>query len=251
MKIGYISDLHVDFYVKLTKEKMLKKFIESLNPPYYDVLIIAGDIGHYNHQNIALLQYFKEYANHIIVTLGNHDLYLVSDRMKKKYHRNSLLRVEECKRLCKENNIIFLDMEVIEINGVRFGGGCLWYKLDESNKEFWKHNMSDAKYIYLNHNEFYKLALAKFHQMPSCDIFISHIPQTKVSEYIKPSFDENYLPFYEQENIILLKQKGVRYHIYGHNHTQGEFTKDDIRFLTCSIGYPDEKLPKKIGSLTL
>ena len=251
MKIGYISDLHIDFYVKLNKEKMLKKFTESLSPQFYDMLIIAGDIGHYNHQNIALLRYFKEYAKHVIVTLGNHDLYLISDRMKKKYHRNSLQRVEEFKRLCKEEGLIFLDMEVVEIGGVRFGGGCLWYKLDESNREFWRQNMSDAKYIYLNFEEFYNQALAKFHQMPSCDIFISHIPQTKVSEYLKPTFDEKYLPFYEQENFALLHSKGVRYHIYGHNHTQGEFLKDGIHCLTCSIGYPDEKLPKRIGSFTL
>ncbi len=251
MKIGYISDIHIDFYVKLTKEKMLKKFVASLNPQFYDVLIVAGDIGHYNHQNIALLRYFQEYTKHLIVTLGNHDLYLISDRMKKRYHRNSLQKVEELKRFCREEGIIYLDMEVVEIDGVHFGGGCLWYKVDEDNKEFWQEYMRDAKYIYLHHQEFYEQALAKFLHMPRCDIFISHIPQTKASEYLKPPFDEKYLPFYEQDNLALLHQKGVRYHIYGHNHTQGEFIKEGIHFLTCSIGYPDERLPKKIGSVTL
>jgi predicted phosphodiesterase len=83
MKIGYISDLHIDFYVAFNKSHLLKKFIESLNPEFYDLLIIAGDIGHYNQQNILFLNYFKEYSNKIIAVIGNHDLYLPTKRMQK------------------------------------------------------------------------------------------------------------------------------------------------------------------------
>ena len=247
MKIGYISDIHIDFYVKLNKERLLQKFVNSLHPQQYDILIIAGDIGHYNQQNIALLRYLKEFAPHIIVTIGNHELYLVSDRMKRKYHRNSLKKVQEFKNLCKDNGIICLDMEAITIKGVTIGGGCIWYKVDEKQREFWKNCISDAKYVYLPHQEFYKERLEKFYQLPQCDIFVSHIPQTKVSQYLPPSFDEQFLPFYEQENITLLHEKGIHYSIYGHNHTQGAFLKENIHFLTCGIGYPYEKLPKRIG----
>ncbi len=251
MKIGYLSDIHIDFYVKPNKEKLLENFVCSLKPAYYDILIIAGDIGHYNHQNIALLRFFKKYTANLVVTLGNHEFYLVSDRMKKKYRRSSLQKVEEFKKLCQTNDIIFLDMKVIDIGGVRIGGGYLWYDLQKIDKEFWKKHISDAKYVYLDYQAYTKQALHALRQISDCHIFISHIPQTKVSPLLPPHFDTSYLPFYEEENIAILQDKGVRYHIYGHNHTQEKFLKEGIWCLTCSLGYPNENLPKKIDSFTL
>jgi predicted phosphodiesterase len=249
MQIGYLSDIHIDFYVKLNKPKLLKTFITSLNPDFYDILIIAGDIGHYNQQNILLLKHLKEYANKIIVVSGNHDLYLPTYRMQKKYQYNSLKRVEEFKNMCKENEIIFLQNELIEIEGIKIFGGSLWYKIE--NYQFFKENMNDSKYIFLDFEKFFNDSLKRFKQIETCDILINHIPQTKVSKFLAPNFDKKYLQFYEIENIELLKEKQVKYHIYGHNHTQGNFIKENIQFLTNSIGYPSEQLSKKIDSFII
>tara|TARA_B100001063_G_C16244804_1_gene302464 strand:- start:21 stop:227 length:207 start_codon:yes stop_codon:yes gene_type:complete len=61
-------------------------------------LIIAGDLGHDNEQNIKMLKILKEYYNHIICVLGNHDYYLMG-KTNKKLFKNSFERVENMREL--------------------------------------------------------------------------------------------------------------------------------------------------------
>ena len=64
LKIDFISDLHLDFWVKELNpqnpkfNKQIQEFIKMINPLDGDVLVIAGDIGHSNQQAKFLLQIF-------------------------------------------------------------------------------------------------------------------------------------------------------------------------------------------------
>ena len=136
MTIDILSDLHLDFYFKrhlTTGENIISLFRPILTDngkrEVGNILIIAGDIGHYNEQNIEVLKIFqKEFYKHIICVLGNHDYYLVSSEAKYTFEDDSFKRVEDMQKLInQEKNMYCLDGEVIEIEGIRFGGADSWY----------------------------------------------------------------------------------------------------------------------------
>ena len=76
MKIDILSDLHFDnyFYCKYTKDDVIKFYSQIIDfNNCGDVLVIAGDLGHNNHQNIKILKILKEFYKNIVCVLGNHD----------------------------------------------------------------------------------------------------------------------------------------------------------------------------------
>lgn len=76
MKLDILSDTHFDFYFyqKYNEDDVVKFFKNIINfEDIADVLIIAGDIGHNNAQNIKILKILKQFYKNIICVLGNHD----------------------------------------------------------------------------------------------------------------------------------------------------------------------------------
>ena len=76
MKIDILSDLHFDnyFYNKYSKDDVIKFYSQIIDfNNCGDVLVIAGDLGHNNHQNIKILKILKEFYKNIVCVLGNHD----------------------------------------------------------------------------------------------------------------------------------------------------------------------------------
>ena len=136
MIIDILSDLYIDFYFKpqLTTNENIVSFFRPIltdndTREIGDVLIIAGDIGYYNEQNIEVLKTIqKEFYKHVICVLGNHDYYLVDNEAKYTFENNSFKRVEDMRKLInQEKNMYCLDGEVIDIEGIRFGGADSWY----------------------------------------------------------------------------------------------------------------------------
>jgi len=121
MTLDIISDIHLDFYAKFKQksiETFTKKLINTKTNKNFDVLIIAGDIGHYNDDNIYFLELISNYYKKVFVTWGNHDLYLLESQ-REKYYYNSFNRLNELKEMIKEiDNVVFLDGEKIEYEGI-------------------------------------------------------------------------------------------------------------------------------------
>ncbi len=64
-------------------------------------------------------------GTYIIITWGNHDLYLISKRQEKLY-KTSFARVENFKQaLLEYENIFLLDGDFLELEGVKFWGSGL------------------------------------------------------------------------------------------------------------------------------
>ena len=109
LSIDILSDLHIDFYlnpiVKIVEEDILKSMFDPIFLPngkkeVSDVLVIAGDIGHYNFQNIQMLKIFKKlYYKYIVCVLGNHDYYLLDKEDRIMYDKDSFNRANEMKEL--------------------------------------------------------------------------------------------------------------------------------------------------------
>ncbi|MEO1958476.1 MAG: metallophosphoesterase [Nautiliaceae bacterium] len=124
MKIGYKSDIHLDFWIGTSNnERKFENFVKKiLSPKEFDVLIIAGDLGHYNHQNYFLLKILKKWTKNILLCLGNNDFYLVSKAQINKCE-TSFNRVAEFKEMVASlDGVYLLDGELVEIGEVRFLG---------------------------------------------------------------------------------------------------------------------------------
>ena len=87
MKVDILSDTHFDNwfgYNTIPDKETVVEFWRSLKPKG-DYLIIAGDIGHDLIQNIAVLNILKEvFYKEIIITLGNHDHYVIGFNLLEK-----------------------------------------------------------------------------------------------------------------------------------------------------------------------
>jgi predicted phosphodiesterase len=264
MKIDILSDLHIDFYFnpKLKiKDEQIKKLYDPIikkNKEIADVLVVAGDIGHYNHQNIRILKYLKEhYYKHIICVLGNHDYYLI-DKDSKKQFKDSFERAEDMRlKINNEENLYYLDGNVIEIDGIKFGGCDSWYNegylkrkypernfLEEFINKNWNSFMNDAKYI-LGINKFddiWHIEKSKIEDVyEQCDVMITHISPSCKDEHFSPRFQNSFSnTFFSFEGEKYLKNGNMKYWIFGHTHEELEYEDHGVNCLCNPFGYPGE-----------
>lgn len=212
MTIDYLSDLHFDYYFNV-KFPLTTNTVKSLFDGIFlndgkkepaDILIIAGDLGHYNEQNIEMLKILqKEYYKNIICVLGNHDYYLTNRSQKDDYGMRSFARIEAMRNMINEcDNIYCLDGDVIEIDGVRFGGAMGWYDDsylrhyygDFTQKEIntmWQKINQDSDFLYgvKNYDDLYKIEYPKLEKVyKDCDVMITHINPSYLHEYISEKY---------------------------------------------------------------
>jgi hypothetical protein len=166
--------------------------------------------------------------------------------------------------MCDEIGIYFLDGDVIEINGVKFGGTCSWYNLPTSQDiSTWKKVMNDSVKIYngyskqpygmyqsyeqpsnnWNTQDFWMKQKAKLIEISQekCDVFITHVPlnePTKEEGMADEFIGDPDNIFYYTNNFELLKQSGCSVAIHGHTHQSLDYVKDGIRILCQPLGYP-------------
>ncbi|QDS35020.1 metallophosphoesterase [Brevibacillus brevis] len=114
-----ISDVHLDFWVKVENplHKMvpqIKSSIKGILPDIHNkVIVIAGDLGHYNWQNKLFIEELKHFYEHILIVAGNHDYYLVSANQEKQNRGRSINRIIEMKEICSLlTNVHYLDGEI-------------------------------------------------------------------------------------------------------------------------------------------
>mgnify|MGYP001431574520 CR=1 FL=1 len=274
MKIAYIGDLHIDFYCTQRNPQhrdyypQFQRYISNvLRPVPADILLVAGDIGHYNQQNIDLLIALKEHYPTIIVTYGNHEMYILSTSDLNKYNYSSKARVDEFKAMCTANDIHCLDGDTVSVAGLTISGLPMWYNLPTpADMHKWFYYLNDSRYIVEGYTipayayskkaepfdtqAFYHEQLAKLQALPHSDILLTH-----VSPVIRPTHIQghhadftDYDIFYETDNLEHIK---ANYCVFGHSHDIGTFTLGSTTFLTNSIGYPNESLPSSITTFTI
>lgn len=210
MKFAILGDTHFDFWLLTNfKEKhfhlQFRKLLESAEA---EVLLIPGDIGHYNAQNLQCLQYMRQYFDRIVVTFGNHDYYLITNSVREKYkyrnpNRPSEERVAEMKKMIEDaEGIDYVDGNIIDIDGIKIGGATGWYdgslllqrkKYDDVNLE-WRLQMNDANLIYPRGNsdgaKFDRLFHEQKHRLDAvyhaCDIMMSHVsPLSEWKQFVE------------------------------------------------------------------
>lgn len=213
MRCALLGDTHFDFWLTQSfKEKHFHMhFGAMLEAAPADVLLLPGDIGHYNAQNLACLKQLQRYYKRIVVTFGNHDYYLVTHSVRDKYrygtnadaNRPSEARVTEMKKMIEDaEGIDYVDGNVVEIQGIKIGGATGWYdgslllqrkKYDDVNLE-WRLQMNDANLIYPRGNnegvKFDSLFHSQKHRLDAvyqeCDIMMTHVsPLSEWDQFIQ------------------------------------------------------------------
>ena len=257
--IDIISDLHFDYWVKssaCTKSRM-EHFINHILPETpSDILIIAGDIGHYNTQNIMGLQILKDTYKYICWTHGNHDLLLITKSSLKKYHKDSFKRLSKMVELSNElENVYYLDGNVIDIDGITIGGASGWYDFQygiqvhyssiEQMHMMWSNGMIDARKIFPVLFDTLKYADEQYKKLDtvvnsSPDIIVSHVGPDWGK--IHPRFnDPSTGLFYFDGKELLSKLDENTTWVYGHTHDRIEYQHHMGCHMMCNpMGYPWE-----------
>ena len=256
MKIDYLSDIHLNHWTIWTENQMkwedrtrefTRRLLKNGNG---EVLIIAGDFSEWNSQSIWILQEAAKQYERVYFTYGNHDLYLVSKRMKKKYG-DSMGRLNELvTEASKIPNVIPLIKTIDEYKGKLFAGDAMWYLpknlLDWS---FYKLQSNDSTYIHLN--GFTKNDMTKKFNKDSIDwyktledkhvdVFVSHVPpiQPPISKHKPNGCYMVDVPFINANHWIC-----------GHQHNIGEFEKAGVQFHMNAIGYASEYIGHRRNTL--
>jgi len=278
LTVDVTSDVHIDSWIGITipefrQEKLIHKLIKvSLPDEPSDVIIVAGDIGHYNKQNILFLKSLRKYYKKVLWVHGNHDMWIVSEKMAKKYNYDSFNKLNELIELSeKENGIHYLNGDTIEIDGHTIGGTAMWFNNDYAKKwwskikwtlwhdkaiirkvwgesdetclELYRYYMKDARLVvkdnkpldYLEYFDEQKKLLEQIHK--KCDVIITHVgPDWSV---IRPIWYQPPTTFFWFDGKRFLNElKKDAMWVYGHTHDKHFYKHSSGCEMICNpFGY--------------
>lgn len=270
MKFDFTSDLHLDFYVKPDKSntKRLNLFLEKILPAECsETLILAGDTGHYNIQNIELLKILKRIYKNIVIVTGNHDMYLVSKSARDTFDFNYKERLKDFKRRVEDMGVYLLDGNTINIGGKKIAGIASWYYVSKDDYQMWLHTMNDPILIQDNPgnkkyhgkisdmygdtfrttfdtNAYYNEELEKIKGIKECDIFASHVCPIRIPmHYMDVKFKFSNTNVFYHSGLEIEKEFNrinPKVAVFGHVHSAYCFKNNNTDMLCSPIGYPGE-----------
>lgn len=260
--VSILSDLHFDSHLPSfgATEKMVKKVFDPIFKTPADVLVIAGDLGHYNNQSFTVIKMLRElYFKHIVVVLGNHDYYLINRMLVDDYNNNSFNRVNKMRELLNSiDGVHCLNGNVVEIEGVRFGGCDSWYdgqyQLHNLNphfiyamhhvRELWKYTMNDYPCIkgIKKFDDIWEIERPKIEATYQvCDVMITHVMPSINPEHVNRHYrSDKATGFFCFDGEKYLKETTAHTWIYGHSHTNNEFDLHGVRVIANQLGYRGE-----------
>ena len=265
IEFSYISDLHLDFYVhahtpERKQEKAIDLFVENILPDVCcDVLVIAGDIGHYNNQNAYLFKSLKKHFKHVLFVTGNHDLYLINHNQQKKYFNNSFNRLHELRKIVDEiEDVHFLEGQIVDIDGVKYSGTSMWYDGSFARKSgmvsdiiqmTWKNSMNDNRMIF--GMDRYDQIFNEQRQILDSSLWLSDVYLSHVGPIVpRPLPDRYNVPstgfFYFDGEECLYDENAPKVWVFGHTHTIHDFMFRNTNMLCNPHGYPRERIEPKI-----
>lgn len=232
MKIAYISDLHLDFYVNpwAAWQRKLQHFLAQLLPDEpADVLIVAGDLSHYDAQSMFALTFFAKHFQQVFYVMGNHDYYLLSNKQRARYKRHSINREIALHAMTSTlSNVTLLQhYNVVAFEDVLFAG----------------YSNDSVLIKQLSIREQHMREMAAYAQLPTVDVLVTHVPPLHITSHVLHGSTACYL-----NQLPTVK---AAHHIFGHCHEQHIYFEQHATYYINALGYPDEQLQKKIRVFTL
>lgn len=257
IKVSYVSDLHLDFHVPFNKNQNKFKrstieFIRLLSDTdeEKEVLVIAGDISHFNLQSYWAVEEFSKNYKKVLICYGNHDYYLISKSQSNKYSTNSQNRVDELTEMLKQLGNVHIFTKgntTFRHKDILFGGLTMWYPLGTSEQKMFFHNVSNDSQLIkgVNIEEMHKEDIKEYERLlkQDVDVMISHVPVINIDSHFKYNSTACYL--------TRVKDINAKHWIMAHSHEQRTYKKPYCSFHMNAIGYPEEKLGLKIKFFTI
>lgn len=128
---------------------------------------------------------------------------------------------------------------------VTFAGATNWYGLkSESEQAFFTQRSNDSQLIYhLPIHELHDAEMAAYEQLQPVDVIVTHVPPIHIKSHVLNGYNDCYLNE--------LHDVKAKHYIFGHCHEQHIYEKEIATYHINALGYPDEKLPRKIQLFTV
>lgn len=267
MKLTITSDLHLDFWINPTnnankQEKQMHLMLSNLLPEDLgDVIVVAGDIGHYNKQNAIFFKVLRKYFKHVVWVFGNHDLYMVSKNIAKQFDNNSYNRLENMIQFSSEiDGVHYLNGNIFEYDGVKIGGTGLWYDDGYANKVWgvsqkdvkldWLYTMNDSNLIRVPNQDgnpgridfisFCNSEKEKLNSIiESLDVIVTHVSPDWSRIPLK--YNKSSSTFWYFDGSYLIEKTNQRQiWVHGHTHDSHYYELSNRSTIICNpLGYPD------------
>lgn len=226
MRVQVVSDLHFEFH-----RDAGASFVASLAPRGVDVLIVAGDLAVGEGIGPALALLCERYATAKVVYVhGNHEFYGST--------REAVLALTRA-ACARHPNLVWLDGDVVHLEGVRFVGAPLWFG-HPGPAEPLKFAMSDFRVIRDFESWVYAenaRALAFFErELRTGDVAITHYLPAQASvadEWAGSPLNA----FFVCDVETLLRERRPRLWVHGHTHSSVDVVVGATRIVANPFGY--------------
>jgi predicted phosphodiesterase len=240
--------------------------MEKTIQPESDILVHAGDTGHYPSQDATIFEYLSQFYKKILVVGGNHNLYNVSNTQRRNFSswRDKLNFWRD--KVSEVKNVEVLDGNIVDVDGCTFGGTMGWYDgsfyyndyspYSENIESFWKRYTNDSKLIPgLKH--FYDLLEIEKEKIENtfdkCDVMVTHIQPTTRSEFFQPKYryDKSNAFYSFNYNEQIENAKKTKVWCFGHVHAQQYKMLNNVLLACNPVGYPNENPNFKMMSIEI
>lgn len=275
MTLDYISDLHIAFlYAKETRlstHGIQHHFAKTFSTKSSDYLLVAGDISEYPDRTFEFLKLLKDTFGYkkIIFVFGNHDLWLTSRNLQNTFNFDSDNKMSYVKNWLMRNNpdqdIVLLDGDVIEIEGVKIGGAMGWYDtvydteviqpyispysgLNREIYSTWASCMNDYKFIFPIRPTYEQMTTSEHAKVRKVlgqnpDVVLTHINPLIGDQYVHPMYKgDRTNTFYQMDFRKEIEEYKPKFWVFGHQHKKAEYTYGDTKLFLNPYGYPSEAL---------
>lgn len=227
MRVLVLSDLHFEFH-----KDGGTAFLADLPKENIDLVILAGDICLSDQIPVVLGMFCKAYIEAKVIYLhGNHEFYH-SDRQEVIGYTQDAL--------ADHDNLIWLDNDVVELDGVRIVGAPMWFRDPPPEVQPFKRQMNDFAVIEGFEDWVYEenaKARAFFDkEVRKGDVVITHYVPTFRS--VHPRYVGSPLNAFfvcDQEDLIL--EREPRIWIHGHTHDSFDYLLGSTQVTCNPFGY--------------
>lgn len=255
MKIGAISDLHIDRPSDYNKSEYAESLAQIVQSKQLDILLIAGDISNNYKESYQFVLDMKQLTGIAVYFIpGNHDYWSVDDKTTKEIHDYFINQPE-----CLIGHPLVLNDEWAIV------GNSGWYDYSYASEQYSIDQLKRGRFkgatwqdkVHIDwgvsdiemSRDTAKQAEQDLKQVQDKNIILmTHVVTEPSFKVPMPHRIFNYFnAFIGTSDFAPLYQKyPIRYSIMGHVHYRGTITKDNTDYMCVSLGYFREWRTKDI-----
>lgn len=232
MKLHVLSDVHAETRTAEYTAEFLRTLKTHVKKDEPNVLVAAGDLCCFRQDRESTLELllgsFSKMYDHVVFVPGNHEYW-------GSYMEDVPMQLESYRQ--KYGTISLTDGQIVDIDGVKFGGGTLWYGSDADGHFIdYSRIYSERQAIWNQNANWLKMDLSEV------DVCVSHHMPTEESiapKWLRYGNNEFFCAFIEEH--LASFSKLPKLFIHGHTHNPMDFVGVcGSRFYCNPHGYQNE-----------